>query len=676
MVPRSAAENPFGHRGSHCAHPGRRHLPGLLVAFGVALVAPGPLPTRAAGGADIRPPVGWLAAWDVFLGGFRQLDVAAADGPGTGWGADVALVEQVGTSTFVRFDGGHFRGTQVETHLEVRDIALRGDGTGFAVGRAGPGARGAVLALADGVWRRTATAPAQLQSVALAPGGGRAWAVGDLGTALTWTPETGWVAEEFPDGQAFLRAVAAPSADEAWAATESGELYNTVGGPWVRDTGAPAAQSPEAMAFAPGGDGMVVGGNVLLRHAGEWTEVTAAGGHHSAVAWSGSTAVVAADGKVFARRGAAWARVPLSDVPVASARVTVGDVAAAGDELYAFSRQGYAYRGTVTSLDYVWPRLGEMAAVDVLEGHVAWAGGRSAGWGLVGSEPPDGAWDQGLELPINADVTGVDLLSPEEGWAVGAVFLGSTGHSRMWHYTAGGWQPSAVGDDWQLARVQALAPDDAWTAGASLVARWDGDAWKPVEAAPFGAFSGALAMITGGAEPDGWFGGWGAVHHLLGSEWRTVDLPTPEEVRAMAVDGEGTVRALTASRLYRIEGEAVAEVQVPRAVPESRLIDMSLTDSGRLWILAAPDGLLLRSDGHWEGHELGVLGGRVRPTRVRAWDRPAPEGAEGLRPDQEVWLVGQESSVARYSLEVPVSHVYLPVARDGVGGRQAGTSLP
>ncbi len=611
---------------------------------------------------------GWIPQWDTYYGGFRQLDELAARADGFGWGVDVVLADQVEHSIFVRFSEGEVRALQTEKGFGVRALTLTND-SGWAVGDLSD--RGAVYAIAGGSsrWSRVAGAAATLHGVAVvAADPSRGWAVGDQGTVLVLGP-AGWSSEAFPDRLARLRAVAGLSVDEAWAIEERGYLWHRTAAGWTRLEGL-KIDAPLAMAFSGDGRGLVVGKAAFAYSGGAWSPIAAPGARATSVAWVRGAAYAAVDGGVARWDGSVWSPVPLPTGPV---RPTLVDqIVSTGSGWVASDRQG-ALVVAMPDPVIAWPFIKNVQAIDahlgvVDSGHLglAWAGGTSLGAAMVGSVPRDGAWDLTLPMPDGSGISGVSLLSETEGWAIGAEFLDLTPRTAMWHLTDQGWIAATIDANWGLTSVQTLAADDAWASGNGTLARWNGDSWKLVDEAPFGTFTGPLAMVRGGDDPEGWFAVRGGVFHLVAHEWHRINLApslaADGELLALAADPAGGVWALAPEHVLRVAQDETFELMPDP--PATLLRDVSVSPLGIAWVLAEPEGLF-RFDaglGQWEDHPLGVAGDRVAPLRIQALDqaydpsRPPPDGWEG----HDVWITGAASAVARFRIAKPSFRAFLP----------------
>jgi len=94
---------------------------------------------------------------------------------------------------------------------------------------------------------------------------------------------------------------------------------------------------------------------------------------------------------------------------------------------------------------------------------------------------------------IDTVLTGVDVLSASDVWAVGYYFDGGANQPLALHWDGTTWSNSPIPGAGMLRRVRALAPDNVWAAGTvyngdlqryqSLVEHFDGTSWAPVQSA-------------------------------------------------------------------------------------------------------------------------------------------------------------------------------------------------
>jgi FG-GAP-like repeat len=133
---------------------------------------------------------------------------------------------------------------------------------------------------------------------------------------------------------------------------------------------------------------------------------------------------------------------------------------------------------------------------------------------------PSPTWDSvtgagGVPAPgtIDTVLTGVDVLSASDVWAVGYYFDGGVNQPLALHWDGSTWSNSPVPGAGMLRKVRALAPDNVWAAGTfynanasvpsyqSLVEHFDGTAWTPVASA--NAPAADTEIIGLAADPGG-----------------------------------------------------------------------------------------------------------------------------------------------------------------------------
>lgn len=89
-------------------------------------------------------------------------------------------------------------------------------------------------------------------------------------------------------------------------------------------------------------------------------------------------------------------------------------------------------------------------------------------------EAPDGIppgswscwWQQG-NVPCNARIYGMDMLSAGDGWAVGW-------HGTLMRWEGTTWRPVDSPTRSHLNAVSMAAPDDGWAVGSGMILRYTG----------------------------------------------------------------------------------------------------------------------------------------------------------------------------------------------------------
>ncbi|HMA33382.1 MAG TPA: S-layer homology domain-containing protein, partial [Chloroflexia bacterium] len=140
------------------------------------------------------------------------------------------------------------------------------------------------------------------------------------------------------------------------------------------------------------------------------------------------------------------------------------------------------------------------------------------------------AWVQQHGGPTMHDLKAVAALNMNDAWAVGQ--LGTT-----LHYNGASWQVISSTITADLYGVQMLAPQEGYAVGGSanapgVIGRWDGQAWMQVATTTTTLYS--VAMTGSGA---GWaVGAGGAIWRATGGTWTPAASPTGTDLRAVAMD--------------------------------------------------------------------------------------------------------------------------------------------
>lgn len=193
-------------------------------------------------------------------------------------------------------------------------------------------------------------------------------------------------------------------------------------------------------------------------------------------------------------------------------------------------RPGYPYLDAMTLRGVAMDSSGEGWAVGTISGrpnglmlHLA------HGHWMVVPNP--------IGLDKMADLYAVTMLSPEEGWAVGAaqapLAAPNTTQPRgvILRYRAGGWTIAPVPASGVLRAIAARSASDVWATGdQGTVLHFDGSQWTAVATPPdyrATTFSAVSAPAGGGV----WIAGNSVILRYDGTDW------TQEEIAAPAMPG-------------------------------------------------------------------------------------------------------------------------------------------
>jgi hypothetical protein len=186
-----------------------------------------------------------------------------------------------------------------------------------------------------------------------------------------------------------------------------------------------------------------------------------------------------------------------------------------------------------------------------------------------------GGWscaDVGRPDPCNNWLFGVDMLSSEEGWAVG---LSGT----ILHIQGGEIDKATSPTNESLRAVDMLSQDDGWIVGEEgTILRWNGQAWTVVDSPT----NNPLLAVDMLSENDGWaVGVFGTMLRWNGQAWtevlapveldllQAVELVSPDEGWAVGADSTG------AGVILHWDGEAWREFPaIP--LPTGSLLDLEM----------------------------------------------------------------------------------------------------
>ena len=650
----------------------------LGLAFGLASNEEGDREPLLAQGPPPAPRGDWVPSWEMLYGGFRQLDDLTAIGHDEAWGIDRAVFSSGGRRVdqvaFVHYADGVWRASQIVNGTYANAIDHAG-GEVFAVGF-----KGTILRLIGDRWVRV---PGPVGENLLAIdmlGANEGWIAGERGIILRWDGRS-WLSTQVPRevGLGDVEAIEAIAPGVAAAVTDAGQVLFFENGVWAIDESAPRVRRPRALAFASRDRGLVVGREAVRYEAGQWQALEGldASGYRDAI-FVDEALFLIADGQVFQYR---WAENRWVSREIANGFSNSGflGLTGASNWLFAFGGRGKVVRYPSDGLgSYLRPLVDPLKAIDAVSRDEAWAGGWSIVHGFVGST--ERSWTRRIPLTRDAHVIDIDIVSATEGWAVGNVpneeDPSGTPFARVWRWDGSSWNRFQVDKTWEFYEVQAFEDGEAWAAGKGVIARWDGEDWRRLIDAPPEAGNGGMAMLRGGEIPEGFFGGWGLIHHLRGEAWTVMPIAenywisrmvATSETEAWAIakdqvplDSEGDpLRDPEPDLLLRYNGTAWVQVEPPISAA-AELVDLDSPTPGQLWVLVGNQALLHWGEGRWEYHHLAPLGEGMSLTRLRAL-RHDPE-----REDVTVWLVGGRPTVARYTVTAPEDRIYVPLIGSGM----------
>jgi hypothetical protein len=268
---------------------------------------------------------------------------------------------------------------------------------------------------------------------------------------------------------------------------------------------------------------------------------------------------------------------------------------------------------------------------------------------------------------------GVAATSASNVWAVGQYQSGTVNRTLIAHWNGTAWRqvpspnPDPAGDT--LSAVAATSAASAWAVGEAnghtLILRWNGTTWRRV-AAPDG---GNMASVAATSATSAWAVGIGgpggsqtSIEHWNGRAWQLVRSPVTigqldgvaatSATSAWAVGFSGNWQTSHALVLHW-NGRAWAQVRSPDPAGSGNLYSVAATSAASAWAVSGAAqqaiGVNATVTDHWDG---------------RAWTRvpsanPVPGGAilmgVAAYSATGAWAVGTDTDFA-YSWENTIEH--------------------
>lgn len=192
----------------------------------------------------------------------------------------------------------------------------------------------------------------------------------------------------------------------------------------------------------------------------------------------------------------------------------------------------------------------------------------------------DGHWTQVTAATDDQYLEDVAMVSPTEGWAVG---LG-----QILHYTGGQWRPDPAQVLTPLYAIDMISATDGWAGAGSESGggflHYTGGKWQAVSGSEQSIYG--LDMVSA---KDGWAAGWGILHYRAG-KWEavpdTVDDILSKITMLSATDGW----AVGYSGFRHLQNGVWQHVSPPDGVTLLDLSMVSATDGWAVGQITTPDG--------------------------------------------------------------------------------------
>ena len=204
------------------------------------------------------------------------------------------------------------------------------------------------------------------------------------------------------------------------------------------------------------------------------------------------------------------------------------------DMISASSGWGVTYKGEVIRYNDTWsvhstPAGASLEDIFMLSETAGWAVGGPVATGGTILRYNGSSWQQ-VSCPVSSWLTGIDMLSADDGWIVGV-----GGAVLRWNGST--WQGGSIAGGLALTDVDAISSTDVWAVGyeiggSGVLYHWDGSAWSRSDS-PNGAKLNAVQMVS---SRYGWaVGDGGTILRYDGSNWQLVSSPTTQAIYAVAM---------------------------------------------------------------------------------------------------------------------------------------------
>jgi hypothetical protein len=258
-----------------------------------------------------------------------------------------------------------------------------------------------------------------------------------------------------------------------------------------------------------------------------------------------------------------------------------------------------------------------------------------------------------MHLPAHGAFGALDMVSPDEGWAVGAVVgdpatpqYGSA-YTLILHYTHCAWKSvGAIFPGVGLSSVSMGSASDGWALGATTTNKpfalhYTNGSWLPVSPLPGASVlhGGSYSSVRMLSADEGWIifnrakdsSGYGTTGllHLAHNQWSEVETPFPvaEVVLPVAPDEAWVAGSASSSQeqlvLYHYKAGMWMKVTAPTGIT---IYDMRMVTPTNIWASGQTErgssreaGAVLHYDGsQWRQVPVGATG---RPQDVEAFDQ-------------------------------------------------------
>jgi photosystem II stability/assembly factor-like uncharacterized protein len=235
-----------------------------------------------------------------------------------------------------------------------------------------------------------------------------------------------------------------------------------------------------------------------------------------------------------------------------------------------------------------------------------------------------GTWEI-FTSPTEEDLSGISMLSSNDGWAVG-------NNGTILHWNGNIWSKVVSPTSFDLFSVDMLSATNGWAVGADgVILHWNGANWTQVQS-PVGFWLMDVQMLT---SSDGWIVGMGGtLLHWDGNNWTQAPadyVPHIEAVDMLSSTQGWSVGGDITIEILRWNGSNWSNVAAPSI--GSRLLSVDMISSTDGWS-GGRDGMMVRWDGsNWS--KVGI------PTDAWIEDIEMVSSSDG-------WAVGQYGEILHW----------------------------
>ncbi|MGD2207592.1 MAG: hypothetical protein PVH17_12535, partial [Anaerolineae bacterium] len=276
---------------------------------------------------------------------------------------------------------------------------------------------------------------------------------------------------------------------------------------------------------------------------------------------------------------------------------------AVGPEILLHYADGQWRRVVDSDLDLFDGNLPDFNAVDMLSADEGWA----VGYGGWLAHYVNGVWY--TSRPFFETYNGVDMLSVDDGWIAAA-------NGMTYHYNGADWQAVSTPTDKPLYDIEMVAAGDVWAVGGdntptSVILHYTAGSWQQVSS-PSTRPLYAIDMLSA---TEGWaVGQSGTLLHYQSGVWSQVSSPTTADLNDVQMLSAGEGWAVDAKGLiYHYQSGTWTEVSGQDPNQNHGLDALAIFSPTEVWAVGELGRMFYsQDDGPWQqfagvSHDLSLL---------------------------------------------------------------------